>query len=190
MKTTTTILALSALLTGCNLAKKPDSFSSITAHIGSAEERAQFGGQVHLFRDRKAGFFMSLGLSGDFKDYPEYPVGTAAGFGDPEKGVQKSAVGLGLGPTWGWELSPSNGKARKVGVFGGPYFGVKSEEIIYDDPTNILEQGQGGYTEGTGESDMDFGGIVGVQYFHGKYVVGVQYDSFHQGVALSLGASF
>ncbi|MHC4894066.1 MAG: hypothetical protein ACYTFV_12070 [Planctomycetota bacterium] len=183
---------LACLACGCSALEAPDRFGSLTLHGGSAAERGQFGVGGHVFRDRDPGFFFSLGGSGDFKDYPEYAPGTAASFGDPVQDTQVSAIGVGFGPTWGWDFEEpwTEGKPRHAGVFAGPYLGTIDEQLVYDDPTGILEEGQGGYVEGTGDSDFEIGAIFGAQLLFESIAIGVQYDSFHEGVAFSIGVTF
>lgn len=181
-------LALLALLASC-YTHDPVQARPISMHVGSAEHGGQLGVGVHQYTYGDTSFFASFGFSGDMgEDYPEYDAGTAAFFGDPQVDVERSALGLGLGPTYTWRLDEANG-FEAIGIYAGPYFGVKEETPVFDDPTNILEQGTGGYTE-PGDSNFEVGVIVGLHLMFDAFAVGVQYDTFHEGVAASLAIDF
>lgn len=165
-------LMLASLGPGC--ATLPDGRNVIDLGLGGGPDGYGLGLGLFSYQPGQWSGFGAASLPGlGNPSGPDYPRGTAASFGDPKIGESRSGVGFAGGWTYSFERTFER---PMLGLFAGPALTLFTDWDEFDDPTGILEQGEGSYAEEASEFTQ-LGLTAGFHLIFDQWAFGAGYDS-------------
>jgi hypothetical protein len=165
-------LVLASLGPGC--ATLPDGRNVIDLGLGGGPDGYGLGLGLFSYQPGEWSGFGAASLPGlSNPSGPDYPAGTATFFGDRKIGESRSGVGF----AGGWTYSLERTFERPMlGFFAGPALTLFTDWDEFDDPTGILEQGEGSYAEEAGDFTQ-LGLAAGFHLVFDQWALGAGYDS-------------